>query len=417
MQIKRDIYLNKLIEKQKNGLVKVITGIKRCGKSYLLFNLFYNYLLESGVSDERIIRVALDDDQFEYLLDRKELSAYIRSRLNEKDEFYVLLDEIQFVENFEKVLNGLARYPNVDIYVTRSNSKFLSTDILTEFRGRGDEVSIYPLSFSEYVSAYEGSTEEAWQDYFTYGGLPLILYQKSDESKANYLKNVLEKTYLSDVVERNQLRGESEMDTLLDVLASSTGSLTNPLNIANTFNSQGYKSVSNKTISQYIDYLINAFIINKASRYDIKGRKYIGSPFKYYFTDVGLRNVKLNFRQQEENHIMENIIYNELLVRGYHVDIGIVDVMKKNGDGVSKRSRYEVDFVCNQGSKRLYIQSAFAISSEEKKMQEEYSLLQIDDNFKKIVIQKDVPKPWYNESGILHLGLMDFLLDPDSLMY
>ncbi len=417
MQINRDIYLQKLIEKQKNGLVKVITGIRRCGKSYLLFTLFYNHLLASGVPEDHIIRVALDDDQFEDLLDRKELSAYLRSKVNEQEEFYILLDEIQFVEHFEKVLNGLARYPNVDIYVTGSNSKFLSTDILTEFRGRGDEIRVYPLRFAEYASVYEGSREKAWQDYFTYGGLPLILSQRSDEAKAKYLKDVLDKTYLSDVVDRHHLRGESELDTLLDVLASSTGSLTNPLKIANTFASQGYKTVSNKTISQYIEYLLDAFIITRVSRYDVKGRKYIGSPFKYYFTDVGLRNAKLNFRQQEENHIMENIIYNELLLRGYNVDIGLVDVMAKNGDGKSKRSRYEVDFICNQGSKRLYVQSAFAITSEEKMAQEEYSLLQIDDTFKKVVIRKDVPKPWYNESGILHLGLMDFLLDPDALQY
>lgn len=410
MIIEREYYLKKLIERKDNGLVKVITGIRRCGKSFLLFNLYYNYLLSIGVKEEQIIRVALDDDINEHLHDRRELSNYLRSLVNESEKFYIFLDEIQFVEGFEKVLNGLNHFNNVDIYVTGSNSKFLSTDILTEFRGRGDEIRVFPLSFSEFLSVYKGSKEDAWNEYFTYGGLPLILNRTSDESKSNYLKDVLKKTYISDVVERNNLRGEEELDTLLSILASATGSLTNPSNIANTFNSKGYKSISNKTITQYIDHLIDAFIIHKVNRYDVKGRKYIGSPFKYYFTDIGLRNAQLNFRQQEENHIMENIIYNELLVRGYNIDVGIVEAIDKE-NAKSVRRRYEIDFVCNQGSKRYYIQSAFEMYSQKKREQEEMSLRRIDDTFKKVIIIKGSIKPWYNEQGILTIGLLDFLLD------
>lgn len=406
--------MNKLIERRNNGLVKVITGIRRCGKSFLLFNLYYNYLLSIGVKDEQIIRVALDDDINEHLHDRKELSKYLRSLINDSENLYIFLDEIQFVEGFEKVLNGINQFSNVDVYVTGSNSKFLSTDILTEFRGRGDEIRIYPLSFSEFLSAYKGSKEEAWNEYFTYGGLPLILNRYTDETKSNYLKDILKKTYISDVVERNNLRGEEELDTLLSILASATGSLTNPSNIAKTFNSKGYKSISNRTISQYIDHLMDAFIIHKVNRYDVKGRKYIGSPFKYYFTDIGLRNAQLNFRQQEENHIMENIIYNELLIRGYNVDVGVVEVIDKENTK-SIRRRYEIDFVCNQGSKRYYIQSAFEIPSQEKREQEEMSLRRIDDTFKKVIIVKGSIKPWYNDQGILTIGLLDFLMDTSIL--
>lgn len=414
MIIERQYYMNKLIERRNNGLVKVITGIRRCGKSFLLFNLYYNYLLSIGVKDEQIIRVALDDDINEHLHDRKELSKYLRSLINDSENLYIFLDEIQFVEGFEKVLNGINQFSNVDVYVTGSNSKFLSTDILTEFRGRGDEIRIYPLSFSEFLSAYKGSKEEAWNEYFTYGGLPLILNRYTDETKSNYLKDILKKTYISDVVERNNLRGEEELDTLLSILASATGSLTNPSNIAKTFNSKGYKSISNRTISQYIDHLMDAFIIHKVNRYDVKGRKYIGSPFKYYFTDIGLRNAQLNFRQQEENHIMENIIYNELLIRGYNVDVGVVEVIDKENTK-SIRRRYEIDFVCNQGSKRYYIQSAFEIPSQEKREQEEMSLRRIDDTFKKVIIVKGSIKPWYNDQGILTIGLLDFLMDTSIL--
>ena len=413
-EIKRDTYLKKLIDRRENGSIKVITGIRRCGKSYLLFNLFYRYLLESGVPREQILRIALDGEEHEDLLDGKALGAYVRSRVNETDPFYVLLDEIQLVEGFEKTLNGLNRYGNLDLYVTGSNSRFLSTDILTEFRGRGDEVRIYPLSFAEYVSAYDGSAQEAWADYFTYGGLPLILSRKSDEQKSAYLNNLFRKVYLDDILERNQLRGDSTMDDLVNVLASSVGSLTNPARLANTFASNGMGHVSEQIISSYIGYLQDAFLIEKAERYDVKGRKYIGSPSKYYFTDVGLRNARLNFRQQEENHIMENIIYNELLIRGFHVDVGIVEHSgKRNGKRVM--NRYEVDFVCNRGSQRYYIQSAFALPTEEKMEQEQRSLLLTGDFFKKIIVTKDAVKPWHNIHGVLIVNTQDFLLNPGSL--
>lgn len=306
-EIKRDLYLQKLIDRKENGEIKVITGIRRCGKSYLLFNLYYNYLLQNGVDKDCIIRIALDSPEWEDMLNIQMLNEYIKSKIVPEKINYVFLDEVQFVDGFAKLLNGLNRYSNLDIYVTGSNSKFLSTDILTEFRGRGDEVRVYPLNYAEFVSAFEGSKEEAWKNYYTYGGLPQILARKKDELKAKYLRDLFSKVYLADIVERNSLRGDVVMDTLVNILASSVGSLTNPSKLANTFASKGIK-VSDKTIGAYIDYLQDAFLVNKAERYDIKGRKYIASPFKYYFTDVGLRNARLNFRQQEENHIMENII-------------------------------------------------------------------------------------------------------------
>ena len=413
-EIKRDLYLNKLIDRRENGSIKVITGIRRCGKSYLLFNLYYRYLLENGVPAERIIRIALDDEEHEELLDGKALGAYVRSLVNDSDQFYVFLDEVQLVNGFEKVLNGLNRRENLDIYVTGSNSKFPSTDILTEFRGRGDEVRVYPLSFAEYVSAYEGTAQDAWADYFTYGGLPLILSRKTDEQKSKYLTDLFQKVYLDDIIERNQLRGNSIMDNLANVLASGVGSLTNPSKLASTFESRGMGHVSDKTIGSYIGYLQDAFLIEKAERYDVKGRKHIGSPFKYYFSDVGLRNARLNFRQQEENHIMENIIYNELLIRGFNVDVGIVEHPEKK-DGKRVLSRYEVDFVCNKGSQRYYIQSAFAIPDEEKLAQEQRSLLLTGDFFKKIIVTRDAAKPWHNEQGVLIVNVQDFLLNENSL--
>lgn len=417
MEIKRDLYLNKLIERKENGSIKVITGIRRCGKSYLLFNLFYHYLLQSGVSNEQIIKIALDDEEHEELLDSKTLGAYIRKKLTDDKQYYIFLDEIQFVPGFEKVLNGLNRRPNLDIYVTGSNSKFLSSDILTEFRGRGDEVRIYPLSFAEYTTAYSGTVQEAWADYFTYGGLPLILSRKTDEQKSKYLTDLFKKVYIDDIVERNNLRGDTIMESLVNILASSIGSLTNPLKLANTFASNGMGNVSDKTISTYIEYLMDAFLIEKAERYNIKGKKYISSPFKYYFTDVGLRNARLNFRQQEENHIMENIIYNELLIRGFNVDVGVVEHMEKTPAGKRAVKRYEVDFVCNRGSQRYYIQSAFSMPNREKMQQEQNSLIYTGDFFKKIIVAKDVIKPWHNEEGILIMGLQDFLLNANSLEF
>lgn len=412
--IKRDLYLNRLIERRENGLIKVITGIRRCGKSYLLFNLYYRYLLASGVDASNIIRIPLDDVDYEELHDSKKLSAYIKERISDDGIWYVFLDEVQLCNGFEAVLNGLNRRENVDIYVTGSNSKFLSSDVLTEFRGRGDEVRVYPLSFSEYVSAYPGNQYEAWNDYFTYGGLPLILNRKTDELKSRYLIDLCRELYLKDIEDRNNLRGDNVMSTLLNILASAVGSLTNPTKLANTFATNGIPT-TDKTISTYIGYLQDAFFISKAERYDIKGKKYIASPFKYYFTDVGLRNAQLNFRQQEENHIMENIIYNELLVRGFNVDVGVVEVSERDGNGKAVRRRLEVDFICNQGNKRYYIQSAFAIPDREKMQQEQNSLVHIPDSFKKIIVVKDNVKLWRNEEGIVVMGIMDFLLKADSL--
>lgn len=417
MKIERNLYLNKLIDRRENGSIKVITGIRRCGKSYLLFHLFYDYLIQDGVPKDHIITIALDDEEHEDLLDSKALGAYIRQQLTDENQYYIFLDEVQFVPGFEKVLNGLNRLSNLDIYVTGSNSKFLSSDILTEFRGRGDEVRVYPLCFSEYVSAYNGSLQEAWADYFTYGGLPLILTRRTDEQKSKYLTDLFQKVYIDDIVERNSLRGDNIMENLVNVLASSIGSLTNPSKLANTFASNGMGNVSDKTISTYIGYLMDAFLISKAERYDIKGKKYIASPFKYYFSDVGLRNARLNFRQQEENHIMENIIYNELLVRGFNVDVGVVEHAEKNSDGKRINKKYEVDFICNRGSQRYYIQSAFSIPDQAKMEQEQHSLIYTGDFFKKIIVVKDIIKPWHNENGILIVGIQDFLLNPNSLEF
>lgn len=395
----------------------MITGLRRSGKSFLLFNLYYQHLLSVGVPEDRIIRIALDDEVNEHLRDRQELGSYVRQHITDEGDWYVFLDEVQLVAQFEKVLNGLNRMPNLDIYVTGSNSKFLSTDILTEFRGRGDEIRVFPLSFSEYRSAFPGSVQEAWKEYFTYGGLPQILTRKSDESKSQYLKTLLSTTYLVDVIERNNVENEAAMEDVLDVLASSIGSLTNPNKIANTFKSKGNNTASDKTVRSYIEHLMDAFIIDRATRYNVKGRKYIGSPYKYYFTDVGLRNARLNFRQQEENHIMENILYNELLIRGYNVDVGVVEVVGKDEGGKSVRKQHEIDFICNKASQRVYIQSAFSMHSEEKRMQEEASLRRIDDSFTKMIVVKDDIKPWHNEAGILMVGLMDFLLHPESVSF
>lgn len=412
--IKRDLYLNRLIERQENGLIKVITGIRRCGKSYLLFKLYYQYLLDSGIEPSRIITIPLDDDDYEELRNSKQLSSYIKQKITDNDMWYVFLDEVQMCKGFESVLNGLNRRENLDIYVTGSNSKFLSSDVLTEFRGRGDEVRVYPLSFSEYVSAYSGDQYDAWMDYYTYGGLPLILSRKTDELKSKYLMDLCRELYLKDIEERHKLRGDNVMATLVNILASAVGSLTNPAKLANTFKSHGIH-VSDKTIGAYIGYLLDAFFINKAERYDIKGKKYIASPFKYYFTDVGLRNAQLKFRQQEENHIMENIIYNELLVRGFSVDVGVVEHSERDERGKTVHKKLEVDFICNRGNQRYYIQSAFAIPDNSKMNQEQKSLVHIGDSFKKIIVVKERIKLWRNEEGIVVMGIMDFLLNPNSL--
>ncbi|MCD8006980.1 MAG: ATP-binding protein [Oscillospiraceae bacterium] len=408
-QIKRDLYLQRLIDRRENGLIKVITGIRRCGKSYLLFNLYYNYLISSGVPAERILRIPLDDDDYKSLRKSENLSAYIKERLSDDGSWFVFLDEVQLCQGFEGVLNGLNRRENLDIYVTGSNSKFLSTDILTEFRGRGDEVRVYPLSFSEYLSAYHGDRYDAWRDYCTYGGLPRVLSMQKPELKSQYLQSLCHELYFKDIEDRNNLRGDQVMEALVKILASSIGSLTNPTKLANTFVSNGI-SATDKTIASYIGYLIDAFFINRAERFDIKGKKYVSSPFKYYFTDIGLRNAQLNFRQQEVTHIMENIIYNELLVRGFNVDVGVVPI-SENGT----RKQLEVDFVCNLASKRYYIQSAYSLPDQEKLKQEQCSLEYTGDFFKKIIIVHDNTSTYYTDDGILIMNVFDFLLNQNSL--
>lgn len=422
MLIARDRYLQKLIDREWNGAIKVITGIRRSGKSCLLFDLFKANLLERGIAEDQIIEVALDDDQFAEYRDPEKLSEYIRLHIKDnKTEYYLLLDEAQFAitdEEWRKkkniklysILNGLLRKKNVDIYVTGSNSRFLSSDILTEFRGRGDEVNVRPLSFSEFLTAFSGGEEEAWNEYMTYGGLPRILFMKSDEQKAAYLNSLFKETYVSDVIERYGFYDEDTLSELINILASQTGSLTNPNKLADSFRSVLHKNVSDKTIRTYIDALKDAFLIDETRRYDIKGKAYIGSPFKYYFKDIGLRNARLNFRQQDPGHLMENILYNELCLRGYNVDVGVVKFSEK---GLHKSA--EVDFVCNQGSRRYYIQSAYEMPAEEKRVQESRSLVHIPDSFKKIIVVKDNQKLWRDENGITIIGIRQFLLDQKSL--
>ncbi len=398
MEIKRDYYLQKLIDRKNNNLIKVITGIRRCGKSYLLNHLFRNYLLDSGVSENHIISIALDDDDNSDLLDPKKLRQYINEKISDNDLYYILLDEIQLVSNFEGLLNGLLRKENLDIYVTGSNSRFLSSDIITEFRGRGDEIRVYPLSFKEFYSNYDGSKEDAWVEYYTYGGLPLVMNYKKEEDKMQYLDSQKQNVYLNDVIERNHIQNKEDLEKLIEIISSSIGSLTNPLKLSKTFRSYDKNTLlTDKTIYNYLSYFEDAFIIEKALRYDIKGKKYIDTPYKYYFTDIGIRNAFLNFRQQEENHIMENIIYIELRRRGFKVDVGVVEVRNKEG-----RKQYE---------------SALNIDTKEKREQEEKSFMNVNDFFKKVIIVKDNIKRWRDDKGIVIMGITDFLLDEDSLNY
>lgn len=417
MEIQRNGYLKQLILKKHNGMIKIITGIRRCGKSYLLFHLFRKHLLECGVDSEHIIEIALDGIENEELRNPKACYDYIKNAMKDDGQYYLLLDEVQFMPRFEEVLNSMLRMNNIDVYVTGSNSKFLSTDIVTEFRGRGDEIRIYPLSFAEFYSAYEGEYDEAWDEYMIYGGLPQVACFSTERQKAEYLKNIFANVYLKDVVERNNIQNVDELGTLVDVLASAIGAPTNPTKISNTYATERRISYSNKTISNHIDYLADAFLISKANRYDIKGRKYIGANLKYYFTDLGLRNARLNFRQQEPTHIMENIVYNELLIRGYNVDVGVVDVFAKDAEGKRVRKQLEVDFVVNQGSQRYYIQVAYDMSSEQKQVQELNSLRNIPDSFKKIIIVNGTKKPWRNEEGFVIMGMKYFLLNADSLEF
>ena len=414
MEIKRDLYLKKLINRMNNGLIKVVTGIRRCGKSYLLFELFYNYLKEQGVEDSHIIKLALDDRKNKKYRDPDVLCDFVHEQIADDKQYYILLDEVQFVGEFEDVLNSFLHIKNADTYVTGSNAKFLSKDIITEFRGRGDEIHISPLSFKEFYSAYKGSKEDAWKEYCLYGGLPKVLEYKTDEDKVAYLKNIFEETYLTDIKDRHKIRNDAELNELLDILSSSVGSLTNPKKLSDTFKSVKQVSLHPDTINNYLEYFVDSYLISQSKRYDIKGKKYINTPSKYYFTDIGLRNARLNFRQFEETHIMENVIYNELKIMGFNVDVGVVDY-RKDIDGKSVRVQAEVDFVCNKADKRYYIQSAFSIPDKEKMLQEQNSLTRINDSFKKIIIVKDAIKTHYNDDGVLILNLFDFLLEENSL--
>ena len=415
MIIKRDYYLNQLIESKHNGLIKIVTGLRRSGKSYLLFKLFAQYLMEQGVEESHIIRVDLEDRRNIALRNPDTLLAHIDSQMKDKGMYYILLDEVQHVPEFEDVLNSYLKIDNADVYVTGSNSKFLSTDIITEFRGRGDQIHVYPLSFSEFMSVDDRHPLEAWPDYYTYGGLPHVLTLDTPKKKEDYIKRLFSTVYINDIVERYKIRNEAELKELIHVIASAIGSPTNPNKLANTFKSLKNVSLTNKTIDNYLTYICESFLTEKAIRFDIKGKKYINTLAKYYFTDVGVRNAILDFRQQEENHIMENVIYNELKIRGFQVDVGVVEHRTTDTNGKTVRKQYEVDFVVNQGSQRYYIQSAFVMPTDAKERQESASLLNIDDTFKKIIIVKDHIKPKRNEDGIVTIGLIDFLLRPEIL--
>lgn len=415
MEIRRDTYLNELISKRHNGLIKVITGVRRCGKSYLLFDLFREYLRKSQIPDDHIIEMAFDAYENKKYRDPEIFFPYLAERINDQDQYYVLLDEVQLLGDFESILNSLVRRKNVDVYVTGSNAKFLSKDIITEFRGRGDEVHMYPLTFAEFMSVYEGEKADGWRDYVLYGGIPLVLTFTTPDQKGDFLKSLLEETYISDIIGRNNVRNKAELEELLNILSSSIGSLTNPSKLSATFKSVKHTTISKVTIKRYLDYLEDAFLIDSAIRYDIKGKKYIDTPSKYYFTDLGLRNARLNYRQVEETHAMENIIFNELKVRGYNVDVGVVVMNETDPAGKKIRKQLEIDFVCNKGSKRYYIQSAFAMQDEKKMQQEQRSLVNTGDGFKKIIITKDAIAPLYNEEGVLVMSVFDFLLNPDSM--
>ena len=416
MVIQRPTYVNKLIRKERNGLIKVVTGVRRCGKSFLLFTLFHAHLTkEQGVDGSHIIEIALDDRSNMELRDPDRMLAYVKSKITDSKTYYIILDEVQLLREFEDVLNSLLHIRNADVYVTGSNSRFLSSDVITEFRGRGDEVRVHPLSFREYSSAYAGTADEAWDDYFTYGGLPLILTRDTPEEKAEYLISLFKTVYLSDIVERYKIKNREEIDELTDILASAIGSLTNPMKLVKTFKSVKGKTISDKTLKKYIDYLTDAFLLSKAVRYDIKGKKYINSPAKYYFEDVGLRNARLNYRQNEENHIMENLIYNDLRIRGYQVDVGVVEVYGKDGNGKTTRKQYEVDFIATQGSQKYYIQSAFSLGAPEKAAQEQYPLTCINDSFAKMIVVRANIRARRNERGIVTIGVRNFLLNENDL--
>ncbi|MGI6334637.1 MAG: ATP-binding protein [Saccharofermentanales bacterium] len=432
MEFSRTKYMKKLINKKNNGRVKIITGIRRCGKSYLLFELYTKYLRENGISADQIIHLALDEFSNAKYRNPVELDKYVRKRVADKTkQYYVMIDEIQFVTEiqnpyvdnknaklgFTDVIIGLMKINNVDVYVTGSNSKMLSTDILTQFRDRGDDIRVYPLSFSEFIETYEGNERNAWLDYYTYGGMPYVLKLQSHEEKSQYLRDLFQRTYLKDVVERHNIQNDAMiLDDLLDIIASSIGSLTNPTKLSNTFLSEKKIRINSTTIANYLRYFEEAFLISKAKRYNVKGRKYIQSPMKYYYTDLGLRNAKLGFRQQEETHIMENVLYCDLVRRGYDVDVGVVEQNIKTEEGKKIRKQLEVDFVVNRGEQRYYIQSALSIVNPEKREQEIASLIRIPDSFDKIVVVRDYIKPWKDNNGILYIGVEQFLLDENAIM-
>ena len=413
--IERRKYLDELISLRNNGMIKIITGMRRCGKSYLLFEILTSYLESNGIAPDHIIQVDLEDYKNRVLRNPDNLYAYVESRITDGDMYYILLDEVQMLDQFEDVLNGFLRIRNADIYVTGSNAKFLSKDIITEFRGRGFEVKMYPLSFSEYMSAYPGTVQAGFNEYMLYGGLPQILSYQTEEQKVRFLKSLFDETYLKDIKERYEIRKDDDLEELINIMASGIGALTNPNKLANTFQSEKKSPLSSDTVKNYIDYLCDSFLIEKSTRYDIKGKRYINSPYKYYFMDLGLRNARINFRQSEKSHLMENMVYNELRMRGFNVDVGVVPVIHRGEDGKQHRSSLEVDFVCNLGSRRYYIQSAYRMESDEKIRQERASLLRVDDSFKKIIVTGEESPVTRDESGITTISIYDFLLKENSL--
>ena len=416
-EIKRDYYLEQLVNRMDNGLIKVVTGIRRCGKSYLLRTLFKKYLLEQGIPEDHIIEMAFDlYDNIEFR-DPKVFYPWVKEQLQDGEKYFILLDEVQMLDEFVSVLNGLADKKNCDVFVTGSNAKFLSRDIATEFGGRGDEIHMYPLSFSEFMSVYDGHYYDGWNEYITYGGIPIVVLADTDEQKMALLDNLFKETYIRDIVVRNKIRNVTEMETLLNILSSAIGSLTNPNKLQKTFKSVNQSKITATTITKYIEYLEDSFLIEEAKRFDIKGKSYIGTPMKYYFMDMGLRNARLNFRQMEVTHSMENVIYNELRKRGYKVDVGNIMVVEPGKNGKNVKKQLEVDFICNKGSKKYYIQSAYSLETEEKMIQEIKPFTKINDSFKKIVITSNTPKPFYNDDGILIMSVFDFLLKPESLEF
>lgn len=415
IMIQRNKYLKELVSLQGNGMIKVITGMRRCGKSYLLFNIFASYLREQGIKPEQIIKINLEDFKHRALRNPNNMYSYVESQIKDDRTHYILLDEIQLLEHFEDVLNGFLNIQNVEVYVTGSNAKFLSKDIITEFRGRGYEIKMYPLSFREYMSAYEGSVQAGLNEYMLYGGLPQILSYVTEEQKSNFLKTLFDETYIKDIKDRYSIRKDDDLEELINILASGIGALTNPNKLANTFRSEKKSEITYDTIKDYIDFLCDSFIIEKSTRYDIKGKRYINSPYKYYFMDLGLRNARINFRQYEKSHLMENLIYNEMRVRGFNVDVGTVTTYTKNEEGKSQRTNLEVDYVCNLGSRRYYIQSAYRMESEEKIKQERASLVKVDDSFKKIIVLGEECPITRDEQGITTIGIYDFLLKENSL--